>query len=591
MVASPVARETKPGVCSPKAASDRPVSGFTITESSPPAIAWFGFRSLWGHLRHFAASAIATDDIDARDWMEPDEPSVLVERVAFHLDAFNKGDSISERLGRDLWIDYIADTGDHAGVTEAMGRLIGGAYALPTEGDVRIMAPRGDMLVFGGDTAYPVATMAEIHDRVVVPLNRTLPKEVDRERVLIGIPGNHDWYDGLDGFARLFRNKRLVGPDAEELVPAEVPLRESQFEHAVDFVEQFVKGEQVHKNKALVIRGYAAVQSASYFILPLAPNIDLYGVDRQLKNVDYRQRSYFRRHFEKHQKHKRLVLLPNPYYAFGKPSASGQAMVDALHLEPKEDENLMLLAGDVHHYRREHVGKALHVTAGGGGAFLHPAASTHSDSNPADVEFPNAQQSEAMLWQVPFRVAMGRAGFIPHVVMLLLFAPILGVGGFFGGHSGLWIANVVCGVVGAIVFAFLGGIRKGPKRAIGLMAILSGALMSFVPAISTFALSHLLVFLGQTLSSSVAGIASLLISVLFGGYVFGAYFAVLSWFGLEQTQAFTMLAHPGFKHFVRMRVAEDGSKVECWALGLVDPLDSESDPVLIDHFTWEPSSD
>jgi hypothetical protein len=27
--------------------------------------------------------------------------------------------------------------------------------------------------------------------------------------VLLGIPGNHDWYDGLDGFGRLFRRSPL----------------------------------------------------------------------------------------------------------------------------------------------------------------------------------------------------------------------------------------------------------------------------------------------------------------------------------------------------------------------------------------------
>ena len=28
-----------------------------------------------------------------------------------------------------------------------------------------------------------------------------------RQRVLLGIPGNHDWYDGLDGFGRMFRRR------------------------------------------------------------------------------------------------------------------------------------------------------------------------------------------------------------------------------------------------------------------------------------------------------------------------------------------------------------------------------------------------
>ena len=142
----------KPEVYSPKPVPEKLVSRFTSAECSPPAVEWFGFRSLWGHLRHFAASAIATDDIDARDWMEPDTADELVERVAFHLDAYNEGKTIVEKLGRDLWIDYLADTGDHAGASEAMGRIIGREYSLQTKDGETITAPRGDMLVFGGDT-------------------------------------------------------------------------------------------------------------------------------------------------------------------------------------------------------------------------------------------------------------------------------------------------------------------------------------------------------------------------------------------------------------------------------------------------------
>ena len=68
------------------------------------------------------------------------------------------------------------------------------------------------MLLFGGDTAYPVATAEEIFRRVVAPWNEVL-REVRGEddypgpRILLGIPGNHDWYDGLDGFGRFFRRR------------------------------------------------------------------------------------------------------------------------------------------------------------------------------------------------------------------------------------------------------------------------------------------------------------------------------------------------------------------------------------------------
>ena len=55
-------------------------------------------------------------------------------------------------------------------------------------------------------------------------------------------------------------------------------------------------------------------------------------------------------------------------------------------------------------------------------------------------------------------------------------------------------------------------------------------------------------------------------------------------------QAFTALDHPGFKHFVRLRVRADGSGIDGWCIGAADPLGAGQKPVLVDHFAWRPFS-
>jgi hypothetical protein len=73
---------------------------------------------------------------------------------------------------------------------------------------------------------------------------------------------------------------------------------------------------------------------------------------------------------------------------------------------------------------------------------------------------------------------------------------------------------------------------------------------------------------------------------VFGGaWVFGLYLAALARFGLNNDQAFAALGHPGYKHFVRLRVRRDGSRVDAWVIGLVDPL-GDSTPVLVDRVTF-----
>ena len=170
----------------------------------PYAIRWFGSTALLGHLRRVAASIVASQAVDTRDWMRPERPHELLGHAGRVLKApVSDAPTLVERLGRPLWIDFVADTGDDRDVSASVARLVFAEYARAGEGPESEILPRGDLLLFGGDTAYPVSTGREILRRVIQPWNEVL-QEIGtggRRRVLLGIPGNHDWYDGLDGFA------------------------------------------------------------------------------------------------------------------------------------------------------------------------------------------------------------------------------------------------------------------------------------------------------------------------------------------------------------------------------------------------------
>jgi hypothetical protein len=86
----------------------------------------------------------------------------------------------------------------------------------------------------------------------------------------------------------------------------------------------------------------------------------------------------------------------------------------------------------------------------------------------------------------------------------------------------------------------------------------------------------------------MAGLA-LALAVFAGALIFGCYLAVLTLLGHENTQAFTVLDHPGFKHFLRLRIRGDGAGIDGWCIGLADPLGADQQPVLVDHFTWRPA--
>jgi hypothetical protein len=544
------------------------VRRFKRGRARPRGVAWFGIRSFWGHLQHFIASAIATEDVDSRDWMTPDEPRALADRVARLLGGTGGGVTVTERLGRDLWIDFIADTGDDVSVSRAVARLLFSEYELPDpeRPSAWLNTPRGDILFFGGDTAYPVATADEIRDRVVVPFNQVLAERDDgRRRVLLGIPGNHDWYDGLDGFGRLFR--RHVDYVDGQARPTLHGSSRTMLGHYAEWAREFVRGGRVEKPHTLDLIGYTAVQSASYFVLPLAPALAVLAVDRQLKHLDIRQQHFFGAWLNHHLAVSPWVIMPDPPYAFGAPSATGLHTVQALGLTPSARPHL-ILAGDIHHYRREVEGPTTFVTAGGGGAFLHPAPVKSQGVRPALAEWPGTAQSRALLWQVPWKIALGRSGVLPHLALVGLLAPLASA----DTRAEAVVAAALAALVSAAVLALIAGVRqrRAPKAALALAT-------GFVIAGVCYALRE---------TGVLPWPAVLAISVPIAAFLFGAYLALLTGFGYEHTQAFTALDHPGFKHFMRYRVRADGSAVDGWCIGLVDPVREDAAPVLVDTFTW-----
>jgi hypothetical protein len=90
----------------------------------PLAIRWFGMTALAGHLRHLLAIAAASSQLDLRDWMRPEDAAGLLNRVCQVLGVSASGGNLTERLGREVWIDFVADTGDDHDVSLAVGRMV-----------------------------------------------------------------------------------------------------------------------------------------------------------------------------------------------------------------------------------------------------------------------------------------------------------------------------------------------------------------------------------------------------------------------------------------------------------------------------------
>ncbi|MGI5128216.1 metallophosphoesterase family protein [Pseudonocardia sp. CA-107938] len=285
-------------------------------------------------------------------------------------------------LGRpDVWVDYVADTGDGFDATFATARCVSGGAAVEVPGPAR--PAQADLLVLGGDEVYPTASAAQYELR----LNEVFRAAASLDRVrgmppVVALPGNHDWYDGLAAFRRNFCESWVLRtrPHLAEPHPVVTPVPPPDARDDVG--------------------GWGAFQSRSYFAIALSERWWLWAVDSQLDApIDAEQLAYFR---------DATTLLGDAKIILCTASPSWLEAGDARHdmYSAESDTPLytllwfldrvlgdadrhrvrLVLTGDQHHYARytctdgdsgdrdvEPFDPEL-VTCGGGGAFL---ASTH----------------------------------------------------------------------------------------------------------------------------------------------------------------------------------------------------------------------
>jgi 3',5'-cyclic AMP phosphodiesterase CpdA len=170
------------------------------TTNGMPAVRWLSVRQL----RRTAADVVQAS-VFAR-FADKREAMAASPREFYRLPA-------PEAADRDVWVDFVADTGDGFDATFATACCLAGVPGLEVAAGSDDPAPapfpgrlaQADLLVLGGDEVYPVASAPAYEER----LNEVLRAATRLARVrhsppVVALPGNHDWYDGLAAFRRNF---------------------------------------------------------------------------------------------------------------------------------------------------------------------------------------------------------------------------------------------------------------------------------------------------------------------------------------------------------------------------------------------------
>jgi hypothetical protein len=463
-----------------------------------------------------------------------------------------------------LWIDFVADLGDGFDPTYSVAWLLS-RPELELDGN---LTRRGDVLVLGGDEVYPVPSATGYEDRTTGPYRAAFsPEDAAAEQVagpgrgagrvrarpiMLAVPGNHDWYDGLTAFLRAFAQGRRIG-------------------------------------------GWTTGQARSYFAARLPGRWWLVGLDTQLGTyLDVPQLQYFRHHLSSQLQPGDAVIVCAPTPSWVRTGMDDPDAFNSLHFfereivqrrtDPDTGESWptgatvrVWISGDHHHYARyEEIGATAAegtpqqeggaprqlLTCGMGGAYLRgtedlpdtievpPAASRMSSRGPS-VPFrritasPTAQESRRLRVGV---LAPTRRGIVArnpglwrfvglvHAFVLPVLAFLLGVEQgltpadalrvsvpadvlALAGHLGGWIGAVVALVWLVVPVAR----RERPRLPPGWVV---AALLQLAVALGVLALALAVPWPGDWNGWAVTGASALgafVIAGLVGCYALAGY--------------------------------------------------------------------
>ena len=452
---------------------------------------------------------------------------------------------IHRQPGQDgeLWLDYVADTGDGFDATYSVAYLLG-QPELTVDGQ---RLPRGQVLVMGGDQVYPTASMEAYEDRLKGPYTAALPlPPLDGPQpTLYALPGNHDWYDGLTAFLRLFVGERT--------------------DH---------------------IGGWRTEQSRSYFAIQLPHRWWLFAIDEAFgAYLDDPQLVYFEQVARELTPDDRVILVaPRPSWL--DPDPKGYDTIDFFLrtiITPTGARVPLMLAGDLHHYARYAAADRQLVTCGGGGAYLSathtlperitvpPQGSIVRKASPRQeyelaARFPDAARSRRRAWGVFGRLPWRNPGFVGllGVIHTLLMLSVAGAAARLDTAAERLVSIPLLTAV-TLVLAGAVGLASFPTgRASGAARLVWGTLHG--AAHLGLGLAGGLAWLALPMADwpwplplLAATVLYLPVAGLVASQVVAGYLLATSRSGVNINELFAAQGITDDKSFLRMRFGPDGS--------------------------------
>lgn len=221
--------------------------------------------------------------------------------------------------------------------------------------DVRFM-------VISSDVVYPTGSLNDYERKFWLPMKGVT-------KPVYAIPGNHDWYDALDGFVATFYEPAAARKAMEARIGSDMHITAT----TRALMEDMITKTEAWRKEYQVPTGF---QNAPYFQVQTGDFVFISIETGVVRQIDPLQLKWLKNVLEASRGKFVMALLGHPFYAIGEYEGRLNPAFDSLHSLLRRYNVPLVMAGDTHDLEyylepAKNGGRPTHnFVNGGGGAYL-----------------------------------------------------------------------------------------------------------------------------------------------------------------------------------------------------------------------------
>jgi len=219
-------------------------------------------------------------------------------------------------------------------------------------------------VVLSSDVIYPSGAMRDYEAKFWLPFKGVT-------RPVYAIPGNHDWYDALEGFVATFFEPAAARTAMQARIEVDGRITSTTEERIEEYLAQAdVLGRQYGVPTGFQQAPFFQVQTPAFALLAVDTGV--------LRRVDAAQLTWLRAALDASRGKMTMVVLGHPFFAGGRDVSEGDEEFTVVRDLLREYDVRLVMAGDTHdleYYAEQVAGEGGTVTVhhwvnGGGGAYM-----------------------------------------------------------------------------------------------------------------------------------------------------------------------------------------------------------------------------